>query len=130
MSAAGGGAPLARTRGEEATAIGVLLLVRLAAAEGATRAEAVSDLAPLFAQALLPTEWRRTAEREIGRLIGAGLATENRSRLAVTEQGGKLAAAYLGQKSALARPWAELRDVFLIAKSLGASHRGAARLKA
>ncbi len=130
MSAVGGGVPLARTRGDEATAIGTLLLVRLAAAEGATRAEAASDLAPLFVQALSQAEWRRTAEREIGQLIAAGLATENRSRLAATEQGAKLAAAYLGQKAAPARPWAELRDVLLIAKSLGVNHLGAARLKA
>jgi hypothetical protein len=130
MSAVGGGVPLARTRGDGATAIGTLLLVRLAAAEGATRAEAASDLAPLFVQALSQAEWRRTAEREIGQLIAAGLATENRSRLAATEQGAKLAAAYLGQKAAPARPWAELRDVLLIAKSLGVNHLGAARLKA
>ncbi len=130
MSAVGGGAPLARARGDEATAIGTLLLVRLAAAEGATRAEAAADLAPLFAQLLSSPEWRRTAEREIGQLIAAGLAAESRSRLAATEKGAQLAAAYLGHKAATARPWAELRDVLLIAKSLGVNHLGAARLKA
>ncbi len=130
MSAVGGGAPLARARGGEATAIGTLLLVRLAAAEGATRAEAASDLAPLFTQMLSPTDWRRTAEREIGQLVAAGLASENRSRLAASERGAQLAASYLGQKGALARPWAELRDVLLVAKSLGVNHLGAARLKA
>jgi hypothetical protein len=129
MSALGNGAPLAGPRRGGASATGHLILVRLAAAGGATRAEAASDLAPLFTHKLAPADWRRLAEREIGLLIAGGLAAETKGRLSPTEAGAAAAARYLGQRTLEPKPWAELRDIALIAKGLGLERETAARLK-
>ena len=129
MSALGSGAPLAGPRRTGASATGHLILVRVAAAGGATRAEVAADLAPLFTHKLSPSDWRRLAEREIGQLVASGLATEERRRLTATDEGARAAAHYLGQKSTDPRPWSELRDIALIAKGLGLEKETLARLK-
>ncbi|WP_295555718.1 hypothetical protein [uncultured Hyphomicrobium sp.] len=129
MSALGSGAPLAGPRRKGASATGHLILVRVAAAGGATRAEVATDLAPLFTHKLSPADWRRLAEKEIGLLIAGGLAVETKSRLAPTDTGASATARYLGLKSWEPRPWPELRDVALIAKGLGLEKETAARLK-
>lgn len=129
MSALGSGVPVAGPRRGGASATGQLILVRLAAAGGATRAEVATDLAPLFTHKLSPADWRRLAEKEIGQLIAGGLAAETKSRLAPTDSGALAAARYLGQKSYEPRPWPELRDIALVAKGLGLEKEAAARLK-
>lgn len=129
MSALGSGAPLAGPRRGTASAIGHLVLVRLAASGGATRAEVGADLAPLFTHKLSPADWRRLAEKEIGQLIASGLAVETKTRLAPTEAGATAVARYLGQKSYEPKPWQELRDMALVAKGLGLEKETAARLK-
>jgi hypothetical protein len=129
MSALGSGAPQAGPRRGGASAVGHLLLVRLAAERGATRTEAANDLAPLFAHKLAPADWRRLAEREIGLLIAAGLAAETKSRLSLTDAGSATVARYLGQKSYEPKAWPELRDTALVAKGLGLEKETAARLK-
>lgn len=129
MSALGSGAPLAGPRRTGASATGHLILVRVSADGGATRAEVAADLAPLFTHKLSPADWRRLAEREIGLLVASGLVTEDRRRLTATDDGERAAAHYLGQKALGARPWAELRDVALIAKGLGLEKETQARLK-
>ncbi|MCC7251140.1 MAG: hypothetical protein IT540_04620, partial [Hyphomicrobium sp.] len=129
MSALSRGAPLAGPRRGGASATGHLILVRLAAAGGATRAEVAADLAPFFTHKLSPADWRRLAEKEVGQLIAHGLAVETKSRLTPTETGALTAARYLGQKSWEPKPWPELRDVALIAKGLGLEKETAARLK-
>ncbi len=129
MSALGSGVPIAGPRRGGASATGHLILVRLAAAGGATRAEVAADLAPFFTHKLSPADWRRLAEKETGQLIAAGLATEVKTRLAPTDAGALAAARYLGQKSYEAKPWAELRDVSLVAKGLGLEKEPPVRLK-
>lgn len=129
MSALGSGAPLAGPRRKGASATGHLILVRVAATGGATRAEVAADLAPLFTHKLSPADWRRLAEKEVGLLIAAGLAAETKNRLTPTEAGSLAAARYLGQKSWEPRPWPELREVALVAKGLGLEKETAARLK-
>lgn len=129
MSALGSGAPLAGPRRTGASATGHLILVRISAAGGATRTEVAADLAPLFTHKLSPADWRRLAEREIGQLIASGLAVEEKRRLAATDDGARAAAHYLGQKAVDPKPWAELRDIALIAKGLGLEKETYARLK-
>jgi hypothetical protein len=129
MSALGSGAPAAGPRRGGASATGCLILVRLMATGGAARADVAADLAPLFTHKLSPADWRRLAEREIGQVIAAGLAAETKSRLSVTDAGTTVAARFLGQKSLEPKPWAELRDVALVAKGLGLEKETAARLK-
>ena len=129
MSALGSGATLAGPRRTGASATGHLILVRISAAGGATRAEVAADLAPLFTHKLSPADWRRLAESEIGHLVAAGLVTEEKRRLGATEEGARAAAHYLGQKAVDPKPWAELRDIGLIAKGLGLEKETGARLK-
>jgi hypothetical protein len=129
MSALGSGAREAGPRRGGASAVGHLVVVRVAAQGGATRTEVASDLAPLFTHKLAPADWRRLAEREIGLLIVAGLVTEVKSRLALTDAGAAAVARYLGQKTYEPKPWPELRDTALVAKGLGLEKEMAARLK-
>jgi hypothetical protein len=118
-----------RARRSEASAIGELILVRLSATGGATRTEITADLAPLFAHKLSPADWRRTAERETGQIIAAGLASDGKGRLAATDAGHALAARALGRKTLAPASWPELRDVALVAKGLGLDGEAASRLK-
>ncbi len=129
MSALVSGAPVSGPRRGGASATGHLILVRLAAERGATRADVATDLAPLFTHKLAPADWRRLAEREIGQLVATGLAAETKNRLSPTETGASAAARYLGQKTLEPKSWAELRDIALVAKGLGLEKETAARLK-
>lgn len=129
MSALGSGAPLAGPRRGGASATGHLILVRLAATGGASRAEVAADLAPLFTHKLSPADWRRLAEKETGLLVAGALAVETKGRLSLTEAGNLAVARYLGQKSYEPRPWPELRDIALVAKGLGIEKETPARLK-
>ena len=129
MSALGSGAPLAGPRRKGASAIGHLVLVRIAATGGATRAEVATGLAPLFTHKLSPADWRRLAEKEIGQLIASGLALESKNRLTPSEDGSAAAARYLGLKAWEPKSWQELREIWLVAKGLGLEKETAARLK-
>ncbi|WP_334150857.1 hypothetical protein [Hyphomicrobium sp.] len=129
MSALTSGVPVAGPRRGGASAAGHLILVRLAAPGGATRAEVAADLAPLFTHKLAPADWRRLAERETAELVSSGLAAETKSRLTLTEAGAAAAARYLGRTALEQTSWAELRDVALIAKALGLETEAAQRLK-
>lgn len=129
MSALGNGAPLAGSRRGGATAIGHLILARLATPNGASRAQVTSDLAPLFTHKLSSADWRRLAEKEIGRLIATGLVLEGKSRLVPSEEGHAVVARYLGRKTCEPQPWPELRDIALVAKALGVEKETAERLR-
>jgi hypothetical protein len=109
---------------------GDFILARIAAAGGATRAEVLSDLAPYFTHKLSPSEWRRLAEREIAAHSAAALIQEGRGRLTASERGAEAAARFLGIRSPGSHPWAELRDIALVAKAMGIEREGSARLKA
>lgn len=132
MAGAGTGAALATGEPDAATPpgpMGEALLARIAVEGGVTRSEIVADLGPIFAHKLSPAEWRRTAEQQLGQLVAGGLATESRGRLKATADGAAAAARFLGQKSAGASSWPDVRDGALIAKALGVEGESAARLK-
>ena len=111
------------------TAIGSLLLARIVCDEGATRAELVRDLTPLFAHKLSPAEWRRAAEVQVGLLVASGLITDTRGRLRATDAGYAAAESFLGSNN-VCRDWAAQRDIGLIAKALGIENQPDNRLKA
>lgn len=115
--------------GKSPDGLAQLLLVRAACEGGATRAEIVRDLAPLFAHKLSPAEWRQAADAAAGELIAMGLAAEKRGRLKVTEDGASLTARYLGHKAFVEHDWADVRDITLVAKALGAEGEAPTRLK-
>jgi len=108
----------------------MLILIRAACAGGATRAEVVRDLAPVFAHKLSPAEWRQAAELASADLVSHGLATEKRGRLAATDAGANVSARYLGQPAVADCDWPVVRDMMLVAKALGAAGEPPARLKA
>ena len=115
--------------GKTPDGLALLLLVRAACEGGATRAEIVRDLAPVFAHKLSPAEWRQAAEAASSDLIAMNLATEKRGRLKVTDEGAAIAARYLGLKVPADQEWADVRDIALVAKALGAEREAPARLK-
>lgn len=129
MSALSSGASMAASRRGRATAVGHLILVRVCATGGATRAEVVADLAPLFSHKRSPADWRRLADKEIGQIVANSLAIEDKNRLAPTEIGLRAAARYLGLKTLDPTSWDELRDIGLIAKGLGLEKETPARQK-
>lgn len=110
--------------------LGALVLARIASAGGATRTELVRDLTPLVAHKLSPAEWRRAAEAEAGELVRAKLVTEKRGRLTASDAGVAEADRFLGFKGATKCDWADVRDLRLIAKALGAEDGSAAKQKA
>ena len=97
--------------------VGELLLARISGAGGATRAEIANDLGMFVTHKLSPAEWRRLADTQIGQLIAAGFATEQRTRLRLTAEGTAAAARYLGSSNE--RSWTEIRDLDLVGKGLG-----------
>lgn len=111
------------------TALGSLFLTRIVCDEGATRAEIVHGLGPLFAHKLSPADWRRTVEVQAGLLVAAGLASETRGRLKATDAGEASAVSYLGPNNTR-RDWTSQRDISLVAKALGIQAEPAAKLKA
>jgi hypothetical protein len=97
-----------------------LLLARIACAGGATRPQLVRDLGPLFANKLSPAEWRSRTDTALARLADKSQLRENRGRYRASEEGATAVARFLGEKEAHARAWSEQRDLWLIAKALGA----------
>ena len=128
MSALGHAAPHARAQ-KSISGPAQLILVRVGADGGATRAELASDLAPLFTHKLSPQDFRRLAEKETAALVAAGLVAETKNRLSLTAAGETAFARFFSQKAYEARPWHELRDLTLIAKGLGCEKEASARLK-
>ncbi len=106
-----------------------LVLLRVAANNGATRAEMVRDLSGHVSHKLSPGEWRARSGEEMAALLSDQLATESRGRLTVTAAGRSAADDFLGRKCASQATWADLRDGRLIAKALGLEPPGATRLK-
>jgi hypothetical protein len=97
-----------------------LLLARIACAGGATRPQLVRDLGPLYANKLSPGEWRSRVDAALVRLADESLLREHRGRYRASEDGAMAVARFLGEKEAHARAWSEQRDLWLIAKALGA----------
>lgn len=129
MSATGSEASVLEPQIARAHPLGDVLLARIAVEGGATRSEAIADLAPLFSHKLSPGEWRRAAESRIGLLVAAGLVTETRGRLKATDEGVAAAARYLGEAAKPPATWPTIRDIVLVAKGLGLDGERASRLK-
>lgn len=108
-----------------------LVLVRVAAAGGVTRAEAIRDLGQLVAHRLSPGEWRQAAELALAGLLIDKLATEKRGRYEATDAGSAAAMSYLALRAGQRiGEWPELRDALLIARALGLEAESAPKLKA
>ncbi len=113
------------------TALQDLVLVRLAAEGGATRAEAIRDLSFFVAHRLSPGEWRQTAEIALGELVNQGLADEKRGRFTASAKGLLRAGEYLALRQNVSLgPWPEVRDCQLIARALGLEAESTPKLKA
>ncbi|MFV0367761.1 MAG: hypothetical protein ACK5KM_04825 [Hyphomicrobiaceae bacterium] len=108
-----------------------LVLVRLSATGGATRAETIRDLSFFVAHRLSPGEWRQTAEAALGTLVDGRLALEKRGRYTATDKGLSAAADFLVLRSNVKLGgWAEVRDCQLIARALGLEAESTPKLKA
>ena len=106
-----------------------LVLARLAAADGATRAEVVRDLAPLATHRLAPGEFREAIDGALVRLRLSRLAAERRARYALTDEGRARLGELYGRRG-MPADWPAIRDGRLVAAALGLSDEGTARLKA
>lgn len=108
-----------------------LILVRLAARGGATRAETIRDLSFFVQHRLSPGEWRRAAEAALGALTARDLAEERRGRFTASAKGLKRASDYLLLRPTVTLgPWPEVRDCQLIARALGLEGESTPKLKA
>jgi hypothetical protein len=116
--------------GASPTALDDLILARIACAGGATRAQLVRDLGPLFSSRLSPAEWRGALDMALTRLEITDLMRVNRGRMRASETGSQAVARYLGEKEAHARAWSEQRDIWLVAKALDVEARKPALRKA
>lgn len=97
--------------------VGVLALVRIAAENGATRADLLRDLAPIASHRLSPSELRKGIESALISLLAVGAVDERRGRFRLTEAGVDLVADRLGKRK-LPPTFAEIRDIRLIAHAL------------
>jgi len=121
-----------RNRDKDAPAVPfkcALMLVRIACSGGATRAEIMRDLGPVFAHKLSPGEWRQLVTASITELLADGLAVQSRGRLTATAIGREAADNFLGRKGATAACWQDVRDGRLVAKALGLEDLGPKRIK-
>ena len=123
--------PTQRTQSAQHAALQDLVLVRLAALGGATRAETIRDLSFFVQHRLSPGEWRQTAEAALGELVAQKLADDKRGRFTASERGHARAADYLVlRKTVSLGPWPEVRDTQLIARALGLEGESTPKLKA
>ena len=110
-------------------ALAALVLVRISAEGGATRAGLVRDLSSFVSHKLSPAEWRSTAEAQIESLQDEGLITDARGRLHCTPNGQAATGRYLVAMKAGAS-WMDLRDIGLIAKALAIENEAPGQIKA
>ncbi|MFT3733100.1 MAG: hypothetical protein QM780_17060 [Hyphomicrobium sp.] len=104
-----------RTEGSASPLLTVreLLLLRIAVG-GATRADLQRDVAPLLTSRMSGLEFRRSAELAISSLIGAGLITEAKGRLAVTEKGRQPAEERFAAVRAFPTSWGEAKTSLIL----------------
>ncbi len=103
----------------------LMVLARIACDEGATRPELARELSGFVGTGPLA---RVPVEAELAQLVRAGFAVEAKARFSASQEGLGRLLAMLGMKG-LPRTWAELRDVRLVAKSLGLEGQSASRIK-
>lgn len=125
------GSPDGTARSGEAPALKHLVLTRIAADGGATRAEAIRDLGLVVAHRLSPGEWRQTAELALAALVIEGLATEKRGRYEATEAGSLAAQRFLDLRQTVKiGAWPDVRDTLLVARALGLGNESSPRMRA
>lgn len=107
-----------------------MVLARIVAEGGATRAGIIRDLAQLTAHRLSPGEWRQRAETELTALLATRLITEHRGRYNASESGRGAAEEFLGHRLPARACWSDVRDVHLVAKALGVAGLSQANIKA
>ncbi len=103
----------------------LMVLARIACDEGATRPELARELSGFVGAGPLA---RVPVEAELAQLVRAGLAVEAKARFSASQEGIGRLLSVLGMKG-LPRTWAELRDVRLVAKSLGLEGQPGSRIK-
>lgn len=106
-----------------------LMLVRIACSGGATRAEIMRDLGPIFTHKLSPGEWRQLVTDANAELLAQGLAVQSRGRMTVSSIGREAADTFLGRKGSTSGSWQDVRDGRLVAKALGLNELGPKRIK-
>ena len=106
-------------------------LVRIAGAraDGLPIGVVSDDLFPLVAPVVGQGEWRRHLTEAVASAVRDGLIEGDGKMLAANGAGRKAAAAYLGIDPLEIGPWPELRDIRLIAKTLGIEKESAVKLK-
>lgn len=97
-----------------------LVLVRMAADNGATRADLVRDLAAITSHRLSPSELRTGVDRALESIEADGLINGSRGRFRLTEAGDADVAERLGGRK-LPPNWPAIRDSRLVALALGIS---------
>ncbi len=97
--------------------LGELALARIAADNGATRADLVRDLAPLTSHRLSPSELRAGIDGAIEGLEAENCVVAKRGRFRLSESGRAAVAERLGMRK-LPAGWAAIRDMRLIAAVL------------
>lgn len=105
---------------DQATPIGVLgelVLLRVAADNGATRADMVRDLAPLTSHRLSPSELRNGVDLALPRLQADALVSMNRGRYRLTDIGCAAVVERAGSRK-LPPGWPAIRDARLVAIAL------------
>ncbi len=95
-----------------------LVLMRVACAGGATRAEIARDLRAMAGGQAQAAAWRAQTDREAGDLMALGLAVEVRARLRPTVAGEAYTTDVVGAPFAQTTTWLELRDGPLTAMAL------------
>lgn len=103
----------------------LMVLARIACDEGATRPELARELGPYLGEG--PAA-RMPIELELAQLVRGSLAVESRFRFSASADGLVRLLAELGIE-ALPRTWSELKDIRLVAKSLGLEKSSAVRIK-
>jgi hypothetical protein len=97
--------------------VGDLSLVRMAAENGATRADLLRDLAPLTSHRLSPSELRSTVDRALSGLLRDGAISDGRGRFRLLPAGEAIVSTWLGERR-LPPAWGAIRDTRLIAAVL------------
>ena len=99
-------------------ALGDLALARIAAENGATRADLVRDLAPLTSHRLSPSELRAGLDGVLAGLEADGCISVSRGRFRLSASGSEAVAEQLGARK-LPPGWPAIRDARLVAAALG-----------
>ncbi len=118
------------SRAEGEDRLRALVLARIACCpQGATKAEAATDVAAISGTKLAAGQLRKWIEREITVLTASGLATARQGRLTATAAGTQRTARFLGLAGDVPRRWIDARDQRLVALALGLQHEPPKRLQ-